>query len=348
MNLRNKFLILVLIAAVCVAFSPFSYGASSTKQKKKKLKEVQSQKDDISGELEAMEQQIASSQAAINRLENDIEKKEKQLKATEKALNETRKKIEDRKDGLNKRLRNMYKSGTIGYIDVILGSNSVEELVTNVDLVQKIFMNDQEILTELKAQKVEMDEKEAKLQEEKSVLDEQKETRDAEQTKLEAQQAKLQERYDTLEKTEERLKAAIQEAQNNGGIQYAGAKWVFPLRSGYTLTSHFGEARSYESHPGVDLAVPTGTPVYAAQSGKVVTAGWYGGYGNAVVIYHGDNVSSVYGHNSSVIVKVGETVKRGQEIAKAGSTGWSTGSHLHFEVRLNGSPISPQPYTGIS
>ena len=217
-----------------------------------------------------------------------------------------------------------------------------------MDLVQKIFVNDQTILTDLKNQKIEMDEKEAKLQKEKRVLDEKKAERDEEQARLEKQQAKLQEKYDTLEKTEAKLKKAILDAQNNGGVQYAGAKWVFPLRSGYTLTSHFGEGRSYENHPGVDLAVPTGTPVYAAQSGKVVTAGWYGGYGNAVVIYHGDNISSVYGHNSSVIVKVGQTVQRGQHIANAGSTGWSTGSHLHFEVRLNGSPISPQPYIGVS
>ena len=348
MKIRNKVLILVLIAAVCVAFSPFSYGGTSTKEKKKKLKEVQSQKDDISAELEEMQIKIATSQGIINHLQEDIDKKEKQLKANEKALQKTKKKIEERRDGLNKRLRNMYKSGTIGYIDVILGSNNVEELVTNVDLVQKIFTNDQEILTELKNQKIEMDEKEARLQEEKTALDAQKAQRDAEQKKLEEQQAKLQEKYDTLEKTEAKLKQAILDAQNNGGVQYAGAKWVFPLRSGYTLSSHYGESRSYESHPGVDLAVPTGTPVYAAQSGKVVTAGWYGGYGNAVVIYHGDNLSSVYGHNSSVNVKVGQTVQRGQQIANAGSTGCSTGSHLHFEVRLNGSPISPQPYIGIS
>lgn len=349
MILRRKLLVFVLIAAVAVCFIPLSDSyASSTKQKKKELKEVQSQKDDISEELSVMEGKIAKSEAALAELQADIEKKEGQLAKTEKELADTKKKIEDRQDGLNKRLRTMYKSGTIGYIDVILGSNSVEELVTNVDLVQKIFSNDQEILTELKAQKVEIDEKEAKLQVEKAELDEQKSVRDAEQATLEEQQAKLQAKYDSLAETEAKLKKAIEEAQNNGGIVYAGAKWVFPLHDGYTMTSHYGEARSYESHPGVDLACPTGTKVYAAQSGKVITAGWYGGYGNAVVIYHGNNVSSVYGHNSSLAVSAGQTVKRGQLIAYVGSTGWSTGSHLHFEVRVNGSPVSPQPYIGIS
>ncbi len=109
------------------------------------------------------------------------------------------------------------------------------------------------------------------------------------------------------------------------------------------------EQRSYERHPGVDLAVPSGTPVYAAQSGVIVTAGWYGGYGLAVVIKHGDGLTTVYGHNSSVSVSRGQVVEKGQQIANAGSTGWSTGPHVHFEVRNSaGSHISPAPYIGVS
>ena len=338
---------LVLIAAVLVCFTQVTFG-SSTKEKKKQLKEVQSQKDDISGELDEMKAKIRKSQNTLDSLSSQIDKKQEQIDEAETALQKTKAKIEERNEGLNKRLRAMYKSGTIGYVDVILGSNSVEELVTNVDMVQKIFSNDQTILTELKAQKTEIDEQETKLQEQKAALDKQKKERDEDQAVLVAQKKKLQDKYDTLSATESKLKDAIAKAQAAGGVVYSGGKWAFPLHSSYTLTSHYGEARSYESHPGVDLAVPTGTPVYAAQSGKVVTAGSYGGYGNAVMIYHGNNVTSVYGHNSRVVVSVGQTVKRGQLIAYAGSTGWSTGPHVHFEVRVNGSPVSTQPYIGIS
>ena len=153
-----------------------------------------------------------------------------------------------------------------------------------------------------------------------------------------------------LEEEENELREKIaEEAANNGEIIYAGGDWAFPLKSRYVLTSHFNEARSYERHPGVDLAVPVGTPVYAAQSGKVTVASYYGGYGNCVMIFHGDGLTSVYGHNSKLAVKQGKYVRKGELIAYAGSTGRSSGSHLHFEVRNSaGTPISPGPFIGVS
>jgi murein DD-endopeptidase MepM/ murein hydrolase activator NlpD len=118
--------------------------------------------------------------------------------------------------------------------------------------------------------------------------------------------------------------------------------WVLPVH-GYTVTSQFG-ARWGTNHPGVDLAVGTGTPVYAAHAGTVTLAGWDGGYGNGVEIDDGAGLSTVYGHNSSVVVSAGQHVARGQLIAYSGSTGDSTGPHLHFELRRNGVAFDPVPY----
>ncbi|MBI2843767.1 MAG: peptidoglycan DD-metalloendopeptidase family protein [Armatimonadetes bacterium] len=112
------------------------------------------------------------------------------------------------------------------------------------------------------------------------------------------------------------------------------------------ITSRFG----YRVHPitgvrslhrGVDLACPTGTPVHAAASGEVIMAGWMGAYGYAVVIDHGGGVSTLYGHNSRLLTGVGAQVSKGQVIARSGSTGWSTGPHVHFEKRVNGRPVNP-------
>lgn len=347
--MKRKILVVALIAALVLCFAPTSSFAKSAKKAKKELKEVQKQKDDVSDELDEMHHKIEEKTATLKKINKTISKMKVQLNQTEKDLTKTKTKIDKRQDGLNQRLRTMYKSGSVGYMDVILGSNSVEELVTNVDLVQKIYSNDQTILTELKAQKTEIEQMEKKLKAEKASLSaekvEQKNTKD----ELGKEQKKLQKRLTALEEQEKKLQQIIAEAVANGDISYAGGKWAFPLKSSYTLTSHYGESRSYESHPGIDLAVPTGTPIYAAQSGKVVTSGTYGGYGLAVVIYHGGGLTSVYGHNSQLLVNAGEYVKKGQKIALAGSTGWSTGSHLHFEVRnASGSPISPQPYIGIS
>ncbi len=349
---RKRLISIFLVIAVAVSFGSFSYADTEDDIKKdqKKLEKVQKQQDDVSEELDEMAKRIEEKQQELDKLTADINAKQAQINRTEKELKKTKKDIKDRREGLNKRLRAMYKSGSIGYVDVILGSNSVEELVTNVDLVQKIFSNDQNILVELKAQKKEIEAKEKKLEEEKESLNIEKAQQDRVKEELDQEEMKLQTKLEKLKAQEEELKEKIRKAAAEmGEVVYEGGEWDFPLKSGYSLTSHFGEARSYEHHPGIDLAVPTGTPIYAAQSGKVVTAGWYGGYGNAVVIYHGNGLTSVYGHNSQVLVNSGDYVERGQLIAKAGSTGWSTGSHLHFEVRnASGSPISPGPYIGIS
>jgi murein DD-endopeptidase MepM/ murein hydrolase activator NlpD len=97
-------------------------------------------------------------------------------------------------------------------------------------------------------------------------------------------------------------------------------------------------------HEGIDIAVPTGTPVVAAASGTVIVAGWLGGYGNLVVVDHGNGIATAYGHNTSVTVGVGQAVAQGQLIAYAGSTGHSTGPHVHFEVRVNGAAVDPFGY----
>jgi len=109
------------------------------------------------------------------------------------------------------------------------------------------------------------------------------------------------------------------------------------------ITSPFGK-RGKEFHSGIDIAQSKGTPVYASNSGTVTFAGWSGGYGNLVIINHGGGIETYYAHNSAITVSVGQQVEKGQQIAKVGSTGRSTGSHVHFEIRINGSPVNPLNY----
>ncbi|MGH3647101.1 MAG: M23 family metallopeptidase [Micromonosporaceae bacterium] len=115
--------------------------------------------------------------------------------------------------------------------------------------------------------------------------------------------------------------------------------WTLPVKK-YNLTSRYGP-RWGTNHNGVDMAGPVGTPIYAAHKGVVVRSEWYGGYGYAIDIDHGNGVISRYGHNSELLVSVGETVAAGDQIAKMGSTGYSTGPHSHFEVRIGDEPVDP-------
>lgn len=140
----------------------------------------------------------------------------------------------------------------------------------------------------------------------------------------------------------------------NGSIRVRRARqsknWGCPLRGSYYVTSKYLEQRTYEKHPGIDLAGGSGASygcgIYAAQSGTVTLAGSYGGYGNAVVISHGNSLTSIYGHMpwGGIKVRKGQSVSKGERIGTVGSTGWSTGAHLHFEIRKNGHHVNPSNY----
>lgn len=138
----------------------------------------------------------------------------------------------------------------------------------------------------------------------------------------------------------------------SASVVYGKGEFAMPLgKAKYVLTSKFHEPRSYENHPGCDMAMPYGTKIYAAAAGKVSLAGWNGGYGYCIIIDHGGGLQTLYGHQpcmgkNGVMVKKGQRVVKGQCIGHVGSTGWSTGPHLHFEVRKNGKPVDPSPYLG--
>jgi murein DD-endopeptidase MepM/ murein hydrolase activator NlpD len=154
----------------------------------------------------------------------------------------------------------------------------------------------------------------------------------------------LEEDVAELQKQQSAILARLQaSAPSAPPAQSSGGPMVWPVSG--PITSPFCERRSYEAcHPGIDIAVPTGTPIHAAASGRVAIAGWVGGYGNYTCIQHSASLSSCYGHQSSIQVSVGQSVSQGQVIGLSGSTGNSTGPHLHFEVRINGSVVNPMNY----
>jgi murein DD-endopeptidase MepM/ murein hydrolase activator NlpD len=141
-----------------------------------------------------------------------------------------------------------------------------------------------------------------------------------------------------------RERARRQKEQGNSGR----GGYRIPLDQGYVVTSTFWEKRSYENHPGVDLAVDSGTPIYAIGAGTVTQAGPNGGYGNYTCIAHTSSMSSCYAHQSAILVLEGQRVSKGQLIGRVGSTGNSTGSHLHFEIRVDGDVVCPAPWVGVS
>jgi murein DD-endopeptidase MepM/ murein hydrolase activator NlpD len=158
-----------------------------------------------------------------------------------------------------------------------------------------------------------------------------------------ASRQELEEHVASLEKEQSAILARLQGSSSpvSGPIKQGSGGLVWPVSG--PVTSGFGY-RWGRLHAGVDIAVPVGTAVHAAQSGRVAIAGWVGGYGNYVCIQHAGALSTCYGHNSSIGVSVGQSVSQGQVIAASGNTGNSTGPHVHFETRINGNPVDPMGY----
>ena len=368
---------LMIIMAVLMAFlmcmqtsvasaASLSEIRDQIKQKESQLKEGQSKESDLASQMLDLEKKIQSMQDSINQLDAAISEGEAKLTTLEAELKEAEDKVQVQNDNLGSRLRNMYKNGTIGFVDVLLDSGSFTEFLTNLDMVEKVYSSDKEVLTglqdaydEIDKKKKEVEKLQTELNESKKVAESEKSTLEASKATVEKQKAEISASNTETQKMLDSLKAdaaamsqnAVENGSSSSNSSYTGGAMAWPVPSVGTsnITSIFG----WRTHPifgvgrghtGVDIGASYGSSVVAANPGRVIYAGWYGGYGNCVQIDHGGGVVTLYGHNSSLNVSVGQQVSRGQTIAYIGSTGYSTGPHCHFEVILDGVQVDPLDY----
>ncbi|MDD4377652.1 MAG: peptidoglycan DD-metalloendopeptidase family protein [Eubacteriales bacterium] len=346
--MKKKITICSLILVIVVAFSGVSLSfAESVSEKQDELNSVNSKKENLAGDLKSLEKDIINQQEEVKDLEASLSVKEKELEIAQADLERTQKKMQARETGLNQRLRVMYKNGSVGFLDVLLGSNSISEFISNIEMIKKIYENDMDTLETLKKQHLALEAKKTALNQQKEKLAQQQESAAQKKSALEGDKAKLESQIDQLNAEADKIKDQIYAMQDHDAV-YEGGVFMWPTTSTY-ITSEFGFRLHpvlgiWKGHTGIDIGVSSGSPVYASADGKVIVSGWYGGYGNAVVIDHGSGLSTLYGHNSSVNVSVGQTVKKGTVIASSGSTGISTGPHLHYEIRVNGEYVNPMSY----
>jgi len=280
---------------------------------------------------------------------------------------------------LERHLRALYETDNPDLVSVVLGAHSFTELLDSYDLLNKIGEQDREIASKLDDARTSLEQTRAATQRAKqdaarsesliaARAEAQRQTRDRIVANRDALVAARQEKSHALAQVKEdkasflaeadslaaqsaalaeRIAAAQQAAQQAAASSSSPAP---PASSGALgwpvagpVTSGFG-SRWGRMHDGIDIGVPEGTPVHAAAAGTVIYAGWMSGYGNIVVMDHGNGLSTAYGHNSQLVVGQGATVGKGSVIALSGNTGHSTGPHVHFEVRVNGSPVDPLGY----
>ena len=315
----------------------------------------------LTSEIKALDSKIYTAQVEINDLNKEINATKEEITAALERLAAKEEEVEIQNAALNQRLRAMYKNGNAGMFSVLLGSTSMSDLLTNMDMVERIYQSDQDLLSVLQDQYAEIDAEKQVLQELKDKLvaqqDEvkarkealEKDQRDAEakRKQVEASNAELTKQIDAFNQEAKALEAEILKLQSEKA--YAGGGMIWPSAASRRITSPFGNRlhpilKIYKFHSGIDIGASYGTNILAANSGTVIKAGYNSSYGYMVMIDHGGGIVTLYAHSSKLLVSTGDTVKKGQTIALIGSTGMSTGPHLHFEVRVNGVYKNPLDY----
>ena len=344
------------------------------------MSEIIAQKDLIDQEVFLLNQQVDNINAQIIETSLLIADKQDELDAAQEYLTQLQEKNKER-------IRAMEKNGGLSYWSVIFKANSFVDLLDRLKMIEEIAQADKERLEEMAAAAAAVEAAKADLETDKATLEESKKALDVAQAELAAKRAEAdkllaelvaigQEYEDLLEQSEdeqaelalaiakaEKEYKAAKEAETPKPIYPSGGNttpstsiptssgWITPC-SYIAFTSPFGGrihpiSGVYKMHYGVDLANNTGTPIYAARSGTVTTASYNGSAGYYVSINHGDGFSSIYMHMTHYIVYAGQYVQQGQVIGYMGSTGGSTGPHLHFGISYNGTYVNPANYINI-
>lgn len=331
-------------------------------QNRQKLQENKKQQQNVLAELDKIDRDMKQTSQELEQLANEIDSLQASIAETEKELQKAEEDLQKRTEILYERLRNIYTEGDVSFLEVLLKSESVTDFLTRFDLMQRIAEQDMNLTKELAAErdaikktKQELEARRNRLaslqqstREKQTYLAARSEDRKQVLKQLESQRETYERALNELEATSRQLTQIIQQLQAKSPSPRKGTgRFIWPvsgpITSGYGMRYH-PILQEYRMHTGIDIGVGYGTKVAAADSGTVIYTGWLGGYGQVVVIDHGGGISTLYAHLSSIAVSTGSAVQQGQTVGRVGSTGWSTGPHLHFEVRVNGNPQNPLSY----
>ena len=325
---------------------------------------IQSELTTLLYEIEELNLQILNNEEEIETLKAEELKIIDFVLAAEVELEKITLKYEKQKALLEKRLVAMYKTNDITYLDVLVNSRSISEFISNYYLISELVEADEKLLKNVSTIKKNLESINKSLTDKKEALEQNKEKSEKMKVALKNMNAIKNSKISLLNENELELHNMVSEYQqqisdiekeikllaiNSISPEYVGGIMAWPV-PGYTrITSAFGMRTHpvtgvYKLHTGVDIGAPMGANFIAANDGVVVKAGYNIAYGNMVIVDHGGGVSTLYAHGSEILVEVGQEVTTGTSILKVGSTGYSTGPHAHFEVRINGEYIDPLEY----
>lgn len=371
--LKGKTKYILILVTIILLFLGNALAKDPLTQKQEELKNIKQQLNIQKNLLEQAKNKERNLVREINTIDQEIEIISEKIDSLEKHLNKilvykkeaerrlmiAQNKLKASRERLSEKIFLIYRYGNVGYLELLLGASDPYDFLTRYRFLSQLAKEDamliksvQEEMENVKKWRVELNNKEKdikdtrrELLEQQNFLSRKKEERNRLLARTASERAEYEKALKELEESSRVLESLIrrlQQATKGPGL-VGNLFWPTTNR---LITSHFG----YRRHPiwgirmfhsGIDISGNYGDPIYAVNDGRVIYSGWQSGYGKVIIIDHGNNMSTLYAHCSQLLVGEGTAVKKGQIIGKVGSTGWSTGNHLHFEVRKNGTPIDP-------
>lgn len=340
------------------------------------ISELEQTKKDLAAYVTRLDGELSGIQARIAELQGLISQKEAEIVQKQAELDAAVEREETQYENMKIRIKNMYERGDNFYFEAILTARSFSDMINRIDYVEKVSESDRNMFEEFRTMREYVEICKAQLETEQELLEEAKRSEEAEEASMEsliaqkkadieayeadisnreqlvkeyeaeiaAQEAEIKE----MEQIARTLQKQLEEA-NGKRRTYDGGMFAWPAPSYTRISDEYGERMHptlnvKKFHNGLDMAAPGGSPILAAYNGTVVAAAYSSTMGNYIMIDHGDNLYTIYMHASKLYVSQGAEVTKGQKIAAVGTTGRSTGNHLHFGVRLNGSYVNPWNY----
>lgn len=368
---------IVLVLVICLQ-GVISFADNILEDLQSQQQELQEQKNLTNGQLEEVQvqlsetmQQVQNLSETINQTESEIDGLNTRLQTLQTSIIEEEQKLQiaqmdydKQKKLFEDRMVAIYEAGETSYLDVLLSSKDITDFISNYYLISEIASYDTELLNQIDVQKKNIEETKETLDSQKKEYAESKKNAEKKaillkntqtvknnyMAKLTDAEKQLQAKIDEIDQATREVEAQIMLiAGANSNTQYVGGVLAWPVPGYSTITSPFGMrvhpiTGVYKLHTGMDIRAPIGANFVAANDGIVVKAEYNRAYGNMVMIDHGGGIMTLYAHGSEILVQLGQTVKRGDPILKVGSTGYSTGAHAHFEVRVNGTYVNPVDY----
>jgi len=340
----------------------------------KKINNVQTQKKSAQDQKELLDKKIALTNDEISTINSLISSLNSEIAQTQAEIDTLQTDIDQKYDLFKKRIRVMEEEGNVSYLSVVLSAGSFASMLSRAEVINSIIDHDKRLIDDVKASKAKIEERKAKIESDKQAQVDAKKKLNSKKASLKGQsseannlitslsgkEAEYKKAYNEAEAAMNSTKAELKKLLNSSSKKstksssaknvYTSIKFAWPTPGYSLITSPYGTRfdpifKTRRMHTGVDIGAPMGATIVAGASGTVIVAGWSSrGYGNYVVIQHDDTFSTLYAHMSKILCQKGQKVSKGDTIGKVGSTGYSTGAHLHYEVLINGDDVNPMQY----